>query len=491
MNAQLETDKRTAVKTQQKEFLTKTIAVRGKLARVDTRSSRIRLMLVTATACLSFAAAAHAGKISRLTAYNAAGVAGQDVTLEAMIETKNILGFWDSVGNLTVDFYVEGVRRGSAVSTSTGKNLKFIYRIPIEPSKHPLTWYAKFNGNATYDASQSANASITFKAGRITAVSPSSFSGSARTVTVSVKNIGRDDANLIVEWAAPSGWSISPSSKQTSVSTGTINSSFFTFTVTPPSSDSTDTITWKLYWDDTWPAANTLLHSYGQGVNNTIPETVTKPSTPAGPSSGYAGQSLSYSTSASSSKGHSLQYRFDWGDGTTSSWGSSSRSKTYSTAGTYSIKAQARCAADTSVESVWSDAKPVTISWASLSGKITNRLTSLSLGGATVSISGPATKSTTTDSAGNYSITGLPNGSYNLRIQKSGYLDTTFGGETVNGVTTINKQIDPSVTITSFSVSPATVAPGGGLTVTYNLQNSGTSQTVWLGASAQQSGTTT
>ncbi len=45
-------------------------------------------------------------------------------------------------------------------------------------------------------------------------------------------------------------------------------------------------------------------------------ETVSTPATPTGPSSGNVGTSYSYSTDgASSSLGHSIQYRFDWGDG--------------------------------------------------------------------------------------------------------------------------------------------------------------------------------
>ncbi|MGD0624593.1 MAG: fibronectin type III domain-containing protein, partial [Thermodesulfobacteriota bacterium] len=48
-----------------------------------------------------------------------------------------------------------------------------------------------------------------------------------------------------------------------------------------------------------------------------VPETITAPNTPSGPTSGTTGTSYSFSTGGSSSNlGHSVQYQFDWGDGT-------------------------------------------------------------------------------------------------------------------------------------------------------------------------------
>ncbi len=93
-------------------------------------------------------------------------------------------------------------------------------------------------------------------------------------------------------------------------------------------------------------------------------ESITTPSTPTGPSSGNVGTSYSYTTGGSnSSLGHNIQYRFDWGDGNYSTWSSStSASHSWSNAGTYSVKAQARCAAHTAVVSSWSDSIVMTIS---------------------------------------------------------------------------------------------------------------------------------
>jgi len=79
--------------------------------------------------------------------------------------------------------------------------------------------------------------------------------------------------------------------------------------------------------------------SYTVGNPNNNPTT---PTTPNSPSSGYIDTSYTFNTSASDPDDDSLEYRFDWGDGTMSSWGAASRSHTWTAAGTYCIKALAR-----------------------------------------------------------------------------------------------------------------------------------------------------
>jgi len=94
-----------------------------------------------------------------------------------------------------------------------------------------------------------------------------------------------------------------------------------------------------------------------------VAETITTPDTPTGPAAGETGQSLDYDTgNAASNLGHTLEYRYDWGDGSLSGWSSSTTaSSIWATADTYSVKAQARCATHTTVESAWSGATDVTI----------------------------------------------------------------------------------------------------------------------------------
>src|SRR5438128_8652312 len=94
-------------------------------------------------------------------------------------------------------------------------------------------------------------------------------------------------------------------------------------------------------------------------------ETISTPSTPTGPVSGTPGTCYAYSTGgAVSNLGHTVQYLFDWGDGTKSGWlavGTTSASKSWSANGTHTVTAQARCATDTAAVSALSNGLAVNI----------------------------------------------------------------------------------------------------------------------------------
>ena len=92
--------------------------------------------------------------------------------------------------------------------------------------------------------------------------------------------------------------------------------------------------------------------------------TVSTPSVPSGPATGETNTSYTYTTGGSTcSHGHAVEYRFDWGDGTQSSWSTSaSASHGWSSTGTYSVRAEARCSVTTSIVSSPSGALTVTIS---------------------------------------------------------------------------------------------------------------------------------
>ncbi len=87
-----------------------------------------------------------------------------------------------------------------------------------------------------------------------------------------------------------------------------------------------------------------------------VNEFIYNPLIPQGSSKGLVGTSYTYSTSGSSSSlDHPIEYRFNWGDGTYSDWSSSgSASKAWSSPGNYTVKAQSRCATDTSIVTHWS-----------------------------------------------------------------------------------------------------------------------------------------
>ncbi|MBC8182867.1 VCBS repeat-containing protein, partial [candidate division KSB1 bacterium] len=92
-------------------------------------------------------------------------------------------------------------------------------------------------------------------------------------------------------------------------------------------------------------------------------ETVSTPDTPTGATSGKTGDVLQYETSGSISNfGHPVEYRFDWGNGNQSSWGSSSAIHSYGSQGVFNVKACARCQEHTTIVSDWSNSLQVTIS---------------------------------------------------------------------------------------------------------------------------------
>jgi hypothetical protein len=102
--------------------------------------------------------------------------------------------------------------------------------------------------------------------GSIDSAGPSDFTGfPSRTVTITVSNTGSDRKQLILKCASlPSGWSVDQSSRSASVSHNeTYN---FTFSVTSPSSESSGTIEWVLYYDDD---PDVLLDTKDQSVTKT------------------------------------------------------------------------------------------------------------------------------------------------------------------------------------------------------------------------------
>jgi len=191
------------------------------------------------------------------------------------------------------------------------------------------------------------------------------------TVTIIVTPSGTTEA-YTVEDAPPDGWTginINENGEWDNVnkkvkwffidhSTRTL-----TYEVTPPTGETeTKTFSGTASFDGTSVSIGGDL-SFGKCV---ISETISTPSTPSGPTSGTIGTSYSYSTGGSSSSlTHPVKYRFDWGDGTYSNWlpvGTTGASKSWSLAGSYTVKAQAQCATDTVAVSNWSSGLTVTIS---------------------------------------------------------------------------------------------------------------------------------
>ena len=97
-------------------------------------------------------------------------------------------------------------------------------------------------------------------------------------------------------------------------------------------------------------------------------ETISRPVIVSAPASAYTGQQVTFSCSeAVSSFGHNIYYRFNWGDATTSAWGSGVQTHTYQSKGNYNICAQARCIQHGAIVSEWSEIVSISINSLQLS----------------------------------------------------------------------------------------------------------------------------
>jgi hypothetical protein len=89
-------------------------------------------------------------------------------------------------------------------------------------------------------------------------------------------------------------------------------------------------------------------------ISSAPAETVSTPGAPSGTTSGTVNTSYTYTTTgATSTLVHTVEYRFNWGDGNYSSWSTStSATKSWASASTYPVTVEARCQQHTSISSV-------------------------------------------------------------------------------------------------------------------------------------------
>jgi hypothetical protein len=100
--------------------------------------------------------------------------------------------------------------------------------------------------------------------------------------------------------------------------------------------------------------SNEVSHTIS--VPNTAPTT---PSIPAGTTSGVVNRSIAFTTAATDPEGQSLSFRYNWGGGALSNWGTGAQSRAWASAGQYCVMAQARDSQG--LESGWSACRTVII----------------------------------------------------------------------------------------------------------------------------------
>jgi len=153
-------------------------------------------------------------------------------------------------------------------------------------------------------------------------------------------------------------YSINSGSNWTSVAAGTVNDGSYAWTV-----PSTPSATCLVRVSD---AADSDPSDSSNAVFTILAaETVSAPSQPAGANSGLKATSYPFTTGGSTSSfAHTVQYKFDWDDGTNSGWlavGITTASHSWTSAGTYNVRAMARCATHTTIESLWSETHALVI----------------------------------------------------------------------------------------------------------------------------------
>lgn len=157
-------------------------------------------------------------------------------------------------------------------------------------------------------------------------------------------------------------YSLEGGSNWTAVASGTANDGLFSWTI--PDTPSTNCLI-RVQETDGSP---TDTSDYAFTILTYSAETVSTPAVPSGTSEGSVSTGYTFTTSGSLSNwSDPVQYLFDWGDGGDSGWlatGTASAAHSWSAAGSYQVRVKARCAVHTSVESIWSDVHPLTITQA-------------------------------------------------------------------------------------------------------------------------------
>jgi len=185
---------------------------------------------------------------------------------------------------------------------------------------------------------------------------------------------------------------VTPPNTPTGEASGEVDISL-SYSLTGGSSSEGHALEYSFDWDDgttsTWSAAMTADHTWsvagsyevtalarciehpeavsGNSLSLQVaidgPENVTAPFSPNGPLSPEVDAAVSYVVlGATNSRGHTVEYRVDWGDGTFSDWGPGDGvSRTWTVLGVHDIRAQARCVDHPDVESAWSGVSRVTV----------------------------------------------------------------------------------------------------------------------------------
>ena len=311
---------------------------------------------------------------------------------------------WNILGTFLIK-----ARARCAIDTSVMSDWSSAFTFDIETISIPSPPTGPINGMRGVPYSFSTTGAVSssghtlqyqfdWKGDGVTDLSPWGEATQTKSWTTSGVYTVRVRARDSIHQTLVTGWSsglvvviefVNPPTTLTGPTSGTVGQ-IYAYVVGGASSDSGDPVQYQFDWGDgtnsgwlpvgvlsvgkTWADPGTytvkaqarcaihtkVVSDWSAGISvtiNTLPqsEKISAPTTPVGPNLGNLGTAYAFSTGGSiSTLGHTVEYQFDWGDGTFSPWGSSTQSRSWSTYGRFVIKARARCVIDTSVMSDWS-----------------------------------------------------------------------------------------------------------------------------------------
>ena len=307
-------------------------------------------------------------------------------------------------GALTVYYAVSGTATSgsdynsisSSITIAAGSTTANITVTPINDTvaESDETVIVTLSTNASYTVGSPGSATLTIISDdetlptvTVTATDNTATEAGPTTGTFTVSRTGSTSGALTVYYAvsgtATSGSDYNSISSSVTIAAGSTTANITVTPINDTVAENDETVIVTLSTN----AAYIRGSSYSATVTITsddVGETINPPSTPslsssrsmvtfyrsfAGDSNLYTGTSYQFFTGGSSSNlgsTHRLEYQFSWGDGTYSSWGSSSRdffsqSHIWALAGTYQVRARARCKIHTDCGSDWSNALSISI----------------------------------------------------------------------------------------------------------------------------------
>jgi len=195
-------------------------------------------------------------------------------------------------------------------------------------------------------------------------VSPSTVSqspGEQSAFTLRVTNCGTAQVTFAIEFAGPNGWTVHIDDPFPTVRAGQ-SRDIGAWIQSPQDANS---ILWTHQFFLRLSGAGTVLDStpFSADLRTSSPSETVTPPTVNGPSVGEPGvQDCFTAAGSASSLGDPIEFQFDWGDGTAfSGWSNATQCYTWSTSGTFFVRARARCRVHTSAESSWSAGFPYSV----------------------------------------------------------------------------------------------------------------------------------